>query len=501
MLTTTPSSDVEGWRPHEGPQEYALRQPASVKEILYGGARGGGKTDAGMIWVGNRLWMDKDGIWRPALEHPKYRALVVRKNAEDLSDWLERFKFMYRGVDIKVTQKPPVIRFPSGALIRYGHLKDDDAYTKYQGHEYQSMLIEELTQIPSELRYMKLTSSCRTTVPEIRAQIFNTANPGGRGHMWVKNRFVDMGLRNKVYVDSGGSTRIFIPSSIDDNPTLKRNDPDYVKYLESIKDVDPDLYKAWRQGSWDVIAGQVFREFSYDRHVSGQFEFSLDVCEKIITFDWGYRDKAAAHWLALTPENKFGVRRVYVYREIVRTETDPEQWARIIKSYTDIEPVKYMVLPHDCFAHKLSKTTIAATFSSIAGINIKRGETLASGARLNRKAMLHLFLSNAQDRRPYLVVHPNCKDFITTTPLLQYDDHNVEDVDTTGDDHSYDSVTLGLITLGYRPKNDYTTPPNLRAIQTRPTWTNSPQGQIVAPNFWKEFERRQDMPSVDSEYM
>lgn len=401
---------------------------------------------------------------------------------------------------MRITSVPAAIRFPSGALIYYGHLKDEEAYTKYQGHEYQSMLIEELTQIPSQLRYIKLTSSCRTTVPELRAQIFNTANPGGRGHLWVKDRFVDAGIRNKVYVDKEGGTRIFIPSSIDDNPTLKESDPGYVRYLESIKDVDPDLYKAWRQGSWDVVAGQVFREFNYDRHVTGTFEFSLDVCERIITFDWGYRDKAAAHWLALTPENKFGVRRVYVYREIIRTETDPEQWARIIKSFTDTEPVKYMVLPHDCFAHKESKNTIAKTFANIAKINIKRGDTLSAGARLNRKAMLHLYLSNAPDKRPYLMLHPNCRDFITSVPLLQYDERNVEDVDTTQDDHSYDSVTLGLITLGYRPHRDSMIGPNMSALQQQRTWTSSPNGQIAAPNFWKELEKRQDMPPVDSEY-
>lgn len=503
LLDSKPTQPVNKWKPNPGAQEFALRQPTTVFEILYGGQRGGGKTDAGMVWVGHRRWRDHDGTLRPVLEHPRYRALVIRKNADDLSDWIERFRFMYAGTGAKIGYQPAIIRFPSGALIRTGHLKDDQAYTKYQGHEYQSILIEELTQIPTEKRYIQLRSSCRSTIPELRPQFFGTTNPGGHGHAWVKEHFVAPAAPMSVF-EVEGNTRIFIPAGIEDNPVLVKNDPDYVKRLEEIKHIDYELYKAWRLGSWDVFAGQAFREWDYARHVLdgvyNRMEFSLDVCQKIITFDWGYRDKAAAHWLALTPENKFGVRRVYVYREIIRTETDPEEWARIIKKFTDIEPVNYMVLPHDCFAHKQSKTTIASTFKQEIGIQIRRGDTLAAGARLNRKAMLHLYLSNAHDGRPHLQVHPSCSDFIKTVPLLQYDERNVEDVDTTQDDHSYDSVTLGLVSLGYMPKRSQLLTPTVRTLQTYPTWQTTGQGQITAPNFWKELEKQRNVRPHDSEY-
>jgi len=78
--------------------------------------------------------------------------------------------------------------FPSGAKIILGHLKDDNAYTKYQGHEYQKMLIEELTQIVNEKQYEMLIASCRSTIPDITAQVFSTTNPDGLGRKWVKKR-------------------------------------------------------------------------------------------------------------------------------------------------------------------------------------------------------------------------------------------------------------------------------------------------------------------------
>lgn len=503
-LETKPTQPVNKWKPNAGAQEFALMQPASVFEVLYGGQRGGGKTDAGMVWVGHRRWFDAEGNDHPMYEHPRYRALVIRKNADDLSDWMERFRFMYAGTGVKIGYRPYEIRFPSGAFIRTGHLKDEQAYTKYQGHEYQSVLIEELTQIPSEKRYIQLINSCRSTILELRPQVFNTTNPGNVGHSWVKGRWIDKAPPNTVFTDEEQINKIFIPAGIEDNPVLMLNDPAYVRRLDAIKHVDEDLYKAWRLGSWDVFAGQAFREWAYDKHVidgvSNKIEFSLDVCDKIICFDWGYRDKAVATWLALTPENRFGFRRVYMYREIVRTETDPEAWAQLIKKFTDVEKVKFMVLPHDCFAHKLTKVTIADVFSRDIKINIVRGDTMAKGARLNRKAILHRYLSDAPDGKPYMLVHPSCRDFITAVPELQYDDKNVEDIDTSGNDHSYDAATLGLISIGYAPQHSKILTPTSRVVQTYPTWNTNQYGNVVPPNFWQEMDKRRMIIPQDSEY-
>ena len=94
------------WQPHPGPQTTAL-QVNDVYETMYGGARGGGKTDAGLVW------MLKD------TENPLYRGLVIRRNAEDLHDWMDRARVMYPHATI--TGKPATIKFPSGAIIRSGH--------------------------------------------------------------------------------------------------------------------------------------------------------------------------------------------------------------------------------------------------------------------------------------------------------------------------------------------------------------------------------------------
>ena len=95
-------------KPNPGKQEFALRQPYSIKEILYGGARGGGKTFAGLIWLTEYV------------DHPRYQGLVIRRSSTDLVDWVERARWMYAGLGGVVTGNPAVIRFPSGAIIRTG---------------------------------------------------------------------------------------------------------------------------------------------------------------------------------------------------------------------------------------------------------------------------------------------------------------------------------------------------------------------------------------------
>jgi hypothetical protein len=456
------------WHPHPGPQTEALRR--NEFEILYGGARGGGKTDAGLVWLTDHI------------DNPRYRALVIRRNADDLSDWIDRAGRMYHSLGVKIAYRPAILTFPSGAIIKTGHLKDEQAYTKYQGHEYHRLLVEELTQIPSEKRYMQLLSSCRSTIPELEPHVFLTTNPGGVGHGWVKRRFVDPSPPGVPFLDDNGRDRIFIPARVDDNPTLMKNDPNYVKTLEAFKTTDEMTYKAWRLGSWDVFLGQVFMEWVYDKHVSDRFLHSLDECKKIICFDWGYNDPGSALWLAIAPENKYGVSHVYCYRELHVNHKTPEQWADMISVFTKIEDTEFMVLPHDCFVSE-GKRSIADIFKASIDTRIIRGDTLSRGARLNRLASTHQFLSDSTDGRPYLIIHPKCENLIRTLPELVYDEVNVEDVDSSGDDHDYDALSLGLMTIQLKYKLNSGRVRSSRKVSQTVFSPVNKQGDFQGPDF------------------
>lgn len=234
---------MSDWKPQTQQQKALVR---IEDEILFGGARGGGKTDAGMAW----LLYD--------IDKPYYRALVIRRNATDLEDWIDRARTMYLRCGARYVNG--AFEFPSGAKIRTGHLKDDNAYTKYQGHEYHKILIEELTHIPNESDYEKLMASNRSKYKDISPQIFATTNPDGPGHKWVKNRWKIPDMPNDIVLsERNGRTTAFIPSKVFDNQVLLENDPNYVKQLENIQ--DEELKRAWLLGSWEGfgVAGSYYK--------------------------------------------------------------------------------------------------------------------------------------------------------------------------------------------------------------------------------------------------
>lgn len=428
----------------------------------------------------------------------------MRRNANDLTDWIDRAERVFKNYNaiIKDKNRQPYFLFPSGAKIYMGHLKDEEAYTKYQGHEYQRILIEELTQIKSELLYTKLIGSCRSTVEGLKSQVFLTTNPGGLGHGWVRRRFIGGMSPNTLFINpSTNRFAIYIPAKVEDNPVLVTADPTYVSQLEALKNVDEKLWRAWRNGEWDAFEGQVFSEFNRDVHVFNNFFFNLKDCTRICSFDWGFRAPASMHWIAYTPENEHGVRHMFIYREIYRNQTTPLQWGQLLKRVQAVDPVEYMVLPHDCFSSDQGQDTIATVFESESGIPVVQGATMAKGARKSRVAIYHQSLSLAPDGYPYLMIHDSCQNLIRTLPELVYAETNPEDVDTEGEDHAYDSSSLGLITLQPEFKDA-----GLVVMHKRPElpfksgWQQNADGSLQSLDIIEALGRPERRINVDTEF-
>ena len=436
------------WKPHPGPQTEALRR--SEFEILYGGARGGGKTDAGIAWLTRET------------HNPKYRALIIRRNADDLKDWVDRANQLYSQLGARKVGNPPEFHWPSGAMFRTGHLKDEEAYTKYQGHEYHRMLIEELTQIPNEINYLRLLASCRSTIPELRPRVFATTNPGGIGHGWVKERFIDLVEWGKPFTYSVKykdqvitRSRVFIHATMDDNPTLIKNDPAYVAQIEELKDKDNELYRAWRFGDWEVFAGQVFREFRRRKHVIPNLIPKKSFIH-FLSFDWGFRAPFAAYATALMQVKNQGevFNRVVTYQEWYDTEKDPRTWAKDIFMSARVRKFRDARCDPSMFNRQSDGSISIADEMEREWKKVNGGKpwvSMKGGSRnrVGRVATTHGWLSEAPDGLPYWLVTEDCVNLIKTLPLLVYDAHKVDDVDTTGEDHAWDSISYLLSSIKF----------------------------------------------------
>jgi hypothetical protein len=106
--------------------------------------------------------------------------------------------------------------------------------------------------------------------------------------------------------------------------------------------------------------------------------------------------------------------------------------------------VRDIWLPHDCFNKEMGES-IADIFHRDGGLNVLRAGTLQGGARHMRKALLHSVLADAPDGRPLLQIHSNARNLTRTIPELIVDENDPEDIDTDGEDHAYDALTVGLM--------------------------------------------------------
>ena len=227
------------------PKQAAFLLMNNTKEILYGGAAGGGKSIAQLM--GALQFVDVPG----------YSAILFRKTYADLSlpgalidvskQWL--FPFVKSG-EIKWSEKEKRYMFPSGASLSFGYLESDNDAYRYQGAEFQYIGMDECTHIsPSNYRY--LFSRLRKTKDlQVPLRFRATCNPGGEYGEYYYQRF---------FVEGKENGRIFIGAGLDDNPYL-----DAEQYKEALAELDPVVREQLLNGNWEIkAAGDMFSRHWY----------------------------------------------------------------------------------------------------------------------------------------------------------------------------------------------------------------------------------------------
>ena len=167
------------FKTNDGPQTDFLAAPE--RDVLYGGAAGGGKSYAMLI----------DPL--RFAHRAAHRALILRRSMPELRELIDKSRELYPkafpGCKYKEVEK--LWNFPSGAKVEFGVLERDADVYRYQGQAYSWIGFDEITHLPTEFGWNYLASRLRTTDPEISTYMRCTANPGGGGANWVKKRYVD----------------------------------------------------------------------------------------------------------------------------------------------------------------------------------------------------------------------------------------------------------------------------------------------------------------------
>lgn len=433
------------WKP-QAKQAVFMARPEY--EALYGGAAGGGKSDALVIEALRQVHI------------PHYKGLILRKTYPQLMELIDKTLNYYPRVfpGAKYNASSHTWTFPSGAKVIFGAMQHTKDKTKYQGQAYDFIAFDELTHFTYE-EYNYLFSRNRPNGPGTRVYIRATANPGGVGHGWVKERFVTAAppmttIWDEVtWRDPQGAehrekqSRIFVPSSVFDNPALLQNDPDYVRRLASMPEAERN---ALLYGDWDTFSGQVFTEWRNDAshyddrkwtHVIRPF-LVPDTWRIWRSFDWGYSRPFSVGWYAVDHNKRmYRIRELYGCTGTPNTgvQWEPQKVAREIKRIEGEDPNlkgKKIFGVGDPAIWASDGTESIGALMERERVYFEKGDH----ARISGKMQVHHRLAFDEDGTPMLYIFDTCKHFIRTFPSLVYDETDVEDIDTDGEDHIYDEL-------------------------------------------------------------
>ena len=174
--------------PNAGPQTEFLA--ASEREVLYGGAAGGGKS-YGLLADPMRYF-----------DNPNFNGLILRRTNDELRELIFKSQGLYPRAfkGAKWQEKKSQWTFPSGAKLWLTYLERDQDVLRYQGQSFSYIAVDELTQYATSFAWNYLRSRLRTTDPDLPIYMRATTNPGGIGHGWVKRTFIDPAPANRKFV-------------------------------------------------------------------------------------------------------------------------------------------------------------------------------------------------------------------------------------------------------------------------------------------------------------
>lgn len=445
------------WSPQHRQEAFMKR---AEDEALYGGAAGGGKSETLVLEATRQV------------EIPHYKGLLLRKTFPQLTELIDKslkyYPQAFPGAQYNASEH--TWKFPSGAKIVFGSMQHSRDKLNYQGKAYDFIGFDELTHFTFD-EYIYLISRNRPNGPGTRCYMRATANPGGIGHGWVKNRFITAGkametIWEKQTVQKPDGTifsrwmsRVFVPSSVFDNKALLENDPNYLVKLASLPDAEK---RALLYGDWNSFSGQYFAEWRDDpdhygdriaTHVIDPFE--IPASWKIYrSFDWGYNKPFSCGWWAVDHD---GI--AYRILELYGCNGTPNQGVRwtaqqVFQKIHEIETTHWWLK-----GKNITGVADPAIFAedggdSIAAAGIKCGVYFSRGdnQRIPGWMQIHYRLAFDDNGYPMMYIFSNCKACIRTLPALVYDENQVEDLDTDGEDHVADEIRYFCMSRPLKPR-------------------------------------------------
>jgi len=408
---------------------------------MYGGAAGGGKTDALIMLPFYRI------------HNAKHRCLMLRRTRPQLQEVIDRTLQLYP--DIVPTadwhEAQSRWKFPSGAIVQMGYAEHEQDIMKFKTFEYDLICFDELTSF-TEKQYLFMFLRNRTKSAELPPLMRSATNPGDIGHEWVKRRFLEKREPYKVYddyveVDSKKIyvPRQFIPSRIWDNPAMPNRD----QYIAGIMQMSAEDVAAYLYGEWDRLAGAMFQQV-----MIAPMNALADSKDYFIVraIDFGIYDPTCVLWLAHYP--KLGL--TDVISELYIREATLDNVAQEIKKREKLMALNapvYSVGSPEMFNTQATSNQSIATLLGAQGVYLEKGNkdvTAGWGYLRTLQQRQALRAWPGQDNTPWGV--PNlCR----TLPILQRDtgvNRDPNRLRPRQEDHAADALRYGIMVIFERPE-------------------------------------------------
>ena len=435
--------------PNPGPQTEFLA--ASEREVLFGGAAGGGKS-IGLLADPMRYF----GI-------PAFNGLLLRRTNDELRELVWKSQELYPKAypGAKWQEKKSQWTFPSGARLWMTYLERDDDVLRYQGQAFSYIAFDEITQHATPFSWNYMRSRLRTTDPNLPLHMRATTNPGGPGHSWVKKMFIDPAPAGVSFdatdLDTGEVLRYpdshpnagkplfqrrFIPSKLSDNPYLS-TDGLYEANLLSLPEMQR---RQLLEGDWSVADGAAFAEFRVTHHTVDPFDIPPD-WKRFRSCDYGYSSFSAVHWFAIDPNFE----TLYVYRELYVSKHTGRDLAKAVMQAEINDRVPYGILDSSCW-HNRGQIGPSIAEEMISEGCRWRPSDRSAGARVAGKNRMHELLKIDEiTEKPGIIFFNTCRQIIADLPVIPADPKGSDDIDSRyTSDHAYDSVRYGIMS---RPRS------------------------------------------------
>ncbi len=411
--------------------------------VAYGGARGGGKS-----------WSVQRKSILLCLKWAGIKILIVRRTyAELLNNHINVMIPLLHGI-AKYNRSDKMFTFTNNATIKFGYCATDSDLGQYQGSEYDVIFIDEACLL-SEYQLQQITA-CNRGVNNFPKRIYYTLNPGGQSHGYFKRLFVDRKFNGAENPDEYS----FIQSLVTDNKALMESQPDYIKQLENLP---PKLREAWLYGRWDIFEGMFFEDFRTEVDVSKAEELNMTPDEMLRyhrythviepfnppsdwtyyrSYDFGYGKPFSCCWWAVDYDGT--AYQIEEFYGCTATPNEGVKWSpdkqfRQIKEIENSHP--YLkgrridgVADPSIWDGSRGESVYEAALRN--GIDFQKG----INDRIAGWMQMHYRFQFDDKGKARMYIFKNCKNTIRTLPLLMYDEHKPEDLDTSQEDHIADAI-------------------------------------------------------------